>query len=104
IKLKKVVLPAPFGPMMALICPAGKVAVTWLTAVKPPYCLVKPLASSMVLGLRLDGVGRLGQPGCTSLCLFACTSLQIRTDDAVRHENEEHDQQRTEHHHAIVLQ
>src|SRR5262249_11816275 len=39
-QLKKVDLPAPFGPMMARISPAGTEMVTLLSAVSPPNCMV----------------------------------------------------------------
>src|SRR5262245_10073511 len=39
-QLKKVLFPAPLGPMMARICPRGTVTLTRLTALKPPNRMV----------------------------------------------------------------
>src|SRR4051812_40515479 len=44
--LKKVVLPAPLGPMIDTIERSGTLKVTSLTAVRPPNCLVTFCASS----------------------------------------------------------
>ncbi len=46
IRLNKVVLPAPFGPMMALRSPGMMRSVTSRVACKPPKLLHKPLSSS----------------------------------------------------------
>src|SRR6266498_2249762 len=45
-RLKRVVLPAPLGPMMALIDPRGTVKLTPLTAWKPSKLLRSPVTSS----------------------------------------------------------
>ncbi len=45
-RLKKVVLPAPLGPMMALILPFSMLVLTLLTAVLPPKRLVRCSISS----------------------------------------------------------
>lgn len=47
-RLKNVVLPAPLGPMIALILPGSMVVLTSLTAARPPKRLVRWLISSMV--------------------------------------------------------
>src|SRR5699024_8528609 len=47
-RLKKVLLPAPLGPIMALIWLASKLTDTSLTAAKPPNCLTRFLTSSTV--------------------------------------------------------
>src|SRR3990172_6734648 len=41
-QLKNVLLPAPLGPMMARISPAGSEKVTLLRAVRPPNRMVSP--------------------------------------------------------------
>src|SRR5262245_32798566 len=46
IKLNSVVLPAPFGPMIALIEPAGTLSVTPPTAWKPPKLFLTSRTSS----------------------------------------------------------
>src|SRR6266498_738300 len=45
-RLKRVVFPAPLGPMMALMDPRGTVKLTPLTAWKPPKLLRSPVTSS----------------------------------------------------------
>src|SRR5215470_3841730 len=47
IRLKRVVLPAPLGPMMALMEPRGTLKLTPLTAWKPAKLLASPRTSSM---------------------------------------------------------
>src|SRR6266536_2449177 len=45
-RLKSVVLPAPLGPMMALIEPRGTLKLTRVTAWKPPKLLLRSRTSS----------------------------------------------------------
>ena len=45
-RLNRVVLPAPFGPITALILPAGTPKLTSLTACRPPNRLCTALSSS----------------------------------------------------------
>ena len=45
--LKRVVLPAPFGPMSATISFRSTLKSTWFTATRPPKALVTWLASRM---------------------------------------------------------
>src|SRR5215467_10856888 len=45
-QLKKVLLPAPFGPMMARISPRFTVMLTLLTAASPPKRMVYPSVRS----------------------------------------------------------
>src|SRR5690606_19994982 len=102
-RLKKVVLPAPLGPMMALIWPSSKWALTLLTAVRPPNRLVR--FSTLSIGFRLhlalarSAASLLGK-ACRPLHLLL---LQI-ADDPAREEDHQHHQQRPEHDHAEVLQ
>src|SRR5438105_4720547 len=62
--LKNVVLPAPFGPMMAAMLRSSSVKSTALTASKPPKRLVTSRASRIWLdaavGGRLFGLVQLG--------------------------------------------
>src|SRR5690606_15750347 len=108
-RLKKVVLPAPLGPMMALILPASKVTLTSLTAARPPKRLVRLLifssgCSAMGTGLLLGvlgldagrtvlGRGLAGQP--------ATAPGQEGADNAARHKDHQHHQQRPEHDHPV---
>ena len=67
-RLKKVVLPAPLGPMMLTISPRFTDRLTLSTARKPPNCLATPVTSSSAglasaLGLGL-GAGFMACPGC----------------------------------------
>ena len=59
--LKKVVLPAPFGPIRPTIAPSGIVKSTPLTATSPPKRRTTPRASSRGVRRRrgLDGAGRV---------------------------------------------
>src|SRR4029453_5352987 len=45
--LKKVVLPAPLGPMIEAVCPSSRVKSMESSAVRPPKRLVMPRASRM---------------------------------------------------------
>ena len=47
-RLKKVVFPDPFGPMIAVIEPFSNSKLTSLTAVNPPNFLVKPFVLSII--------------------------------------------------------
>src|SRR3954452_15137501 len=56
-----VVLPAPFGPRKPVTVPGSQPKVTSATTVRPPSCLVSPLAWIMVgrlAGRRVRGHGR----------------------------------------------
>src|SRR5580700_2776418 len=44
-RLKTVVLPAPFGPISAVTLPCGTAKDTWSTARSPPKDLVRPTTS-----------------------------------------------------------
>src|SRR4029453_6926354 len=84
--LKKVVLPAPFGPMIEAMCPSSSSKFTSLRAVRPPNRLVIPRASrsgatSDVLELAHAALG--GQDS-------------LRTEDHHEHEDQAED-------HALVL-
>src|SRR6476660_6011843 len=77
IKLKSVVLPAPFGPMMALRSPGMMRNVTSRVACKPPKLLHRPLSSrtgmsaavlTHLSSVKVPGLNDLG-PG--ALALFA---------------------------------
>jgi len=48
IRLKKVVLPEPFGPMIAFIDPFSTSSDTLLTATSPPKLLVNPLVLRII--------------------------------------------------------
>src|SRR5665647_2901015 len=93
-RLKKVVLPAPLGPMMALTWPRAKRVLTWSTAVRPKNCLVRATTSS----IAPSPLRRLGGGGASR------TALEPSADDAVRQEDEQRDQYGAKHHHAVVLQ
>jgi hypothetical protein len=49
IRLKKVVFPAPFGPMIETICPGSAVRETLSTAVTPPNAI--EMSFAMRIGL-----------------------------------------------------
>src|SRR5437764_4950799 len=49
IRLKSVLLPAPFGPMIARISPSSRARSTALTATSDPNCLVTARTSSTVI-------------------------------------------------------
>eukprot|EP01136_Pigoraptor_vietnamica_P012860 Opistho-1_new@53223 len=103
IRLKKVVLPAPFGPMMALILPRSIVVLTSFTAALPPKRLVRFLISSTAhLRLGLNR-GRLGDR-LRRHRLPARAPAHPAADDAVRHEDDQQDQQRPEDQEAVLLQ
>src|SRR5687767_9426855 len=57
IRLKQVVLPAPFGPMSAWMVPRRTERLTFLTAQKPLKLLDRP-AVSMIASLVLIALGR----------------------------------------------
>src|SRR5262245_14359644 len=75
IMLKKVVLPAPFGPIRLTMAPRGITKSTLLTATRPPKLLVMACASrsklppALELGGDSGGVGELEV--CRSAILFA---------------------------------
>ena len=50
IRLKYVVLPAPFGPTMAVSVPGSKAQVTALTATWPPKRMVKSRVARVLMG------------------------------------------------------
>src|SRR5690606_10763827 len=102
-RLKKVVLPAPLGPMMALILPCSNSALTLLTAVRPPKRLVMFSILSIGLGL-LSGVRRSAAGGFRLLRGTLCQPLLHMAHDAAREEDHQQHQQRTEHDHPVVLQ
>src|SRR2546429_8344475 len=56
IRLKKVVLPARFGPTIAVKVPGVKAQDTWSTATWPPKRIVRFLVSSMRLRASADDV------------------------------------------------
>src|SRR5450830_2146707 len=90
IRLKKVVLPAPFGPMMALTWPRSKRVLTWSTAVRPKNSLVRSIISSMGFASRRVSAAR--------------AAIEPGANDAVRQEDDQCDQHGPEHHHTVVLQ
>src|SRR6185295_6962677 len=59
-QLKKVLLPAPLGPMMARISPRGTAMLTLLTAVRPPKRMVSP--SVRRITSEAPRSGRTGAP------------------------------------------
>src|SRR5262245_41640287 len=66
IRLNSVVLPAPFGPMMALIEPAGTVKLTPPTAWKPSKLLRSWRTSSTAAPPGQPGCNQSGGPGETA--------------------------------------
>src|SRR5215468_7585649 len=95
IRLKNVVLPAPLGPMIALIWPASKRTDTSLTAVSPPNFLVRLRTSSMV-GSRARGGDRRRLHRARGLLLPATQRggaarllLEEGADNAIREENDQ---------------
>ena len=86
-QLKAVVLPAPFGPMSATICPSGICSDRLLTATTPPNCIVifSTLRMSLLICFALLNY--------VLFCLFRSLAEQIRqfalTHDALA--EEEHD-------------
>src|SRR5260370_14148105 len=63
-QLKKVLLPAPLGPMMARISPRGTVRLTLPTAVRPPKRMVSP--SVRRIGSRAPRSNWTGAPGASA--------------------------------------
>src|SRR5215469_16589646 len=61
-RLKKVVLPAPFGPMSAWISPRRTRRSTSLTATKPLNCFVRPRVSRMKSSTAWCGAAAMGAP------------------------------------------
>src|SRR5258708_23535111 len=77
-----VVLPAPLGPISAVMLPSRTVRLASATAVRPPKLLVMPLTSSMA---RRPCPARAAQPG-------------EEADQPVRQEGKDDDQQRAVEH------
>ena len=60
-RLNSVVLPAPFGPMMAKISPGSTVNDTPSTALTPPNSIAEVVyASALMCGLRATGAASAG--------------------------------------------
>src|SRR6478672_1821694 len=58
-QLKKVLLPAPFGPMIARTCPRSTATFTLSSAVSPPKLLRSPaLSESCCRFISREGAGR----------------------------------------------
>src|SRR5437899_2034556 len=77
--LKKVVLPAPLGPIRLTIAPRGMAKSTLLTATNPPKRMVMAWASSSKLPPARDAAGVSGARsgrGC-SVALNSLTSLPL---------------------------
>src|SRR4051812_40972203 len=102
-RLKKVVLPAPLGPMMALTLPCSMVVVTSLTAVRPPKRLVT-LRISSTAGSCFGMTGGDGRTGGCLRTRAPGAPAQVRAHDAVRQEDHQGHQDRAEHHEAVLLQ
>src|SRR5262245_15015985 len=85
IRLKSVVLPAPLGPMMALIEPRGTLKLTPPTAWKPAKLLRRPWTSS-------TGDSRAGAP----------QEQGDRACDAARKHEEEHHENGPEHERPVL--
>src|SRR5512140_1315207 len=106
IRLKKVVLPAPLGPMIACTVPLSMWVDTSLTADSPPKRLVRLRTSSMaaprpgLAGARHDRVR--GRRRCR--CVVTHTPGLETTHDAVGHEDDQQDQDRAEDDEAVFLQ
>src|SRR5690606_30072352 len=104
IRLKKVLLPAPLGPMMALILHASNSTLTSCTAARPPNILVRFSTLSIVvhlaawsnfaIGSRIVGAGRLG--------VLAQFPAEEGAGDAARHEDHQHHNKRAENDHPVV--
>src|SRR3989338_5133396 len=90
--LKKVVLPAPLGPMMEAMCPSSSSKSSESSAVSPPNRFVTPLASRMA---AISALGE-GRP-VTQLAVPA-----LDRQDALGTEDHHEDQDETEDH-ALVL-
>ena len=110
IRLKNVVLPAPFGPMMALILfllerdadfVDGAQAAETLGQVLDFKHVSFPSAGCGQRRLRPVSDGRHSGWRCAMHC---APSSQVGADDTVRHEDHQDDQQRTEHDETVVLQ
>src|SRR4030095_12073799 len=84
--LKKVVLPAPFGPMMEAMCPSSSWKFTSLRAVRPPKRLV---------------IARASRSGATSAVLELAHAA-LGGQDALRAEDHHEDEDEAEDH-ALVL-
>src|SRR5260370_35756167 len=63
-QLKRVLLPAPLGPMMARSSPRGTVRLTLPTAVRPPKRMVSP--SVRRIGSRAPRSNWTGAPGASA--------------------------------------
>src|SRR3990167_8947870 len=87
-RLKNVVLPAPLGPMMALILPVSMVVLTSLTAASPPKRLVRTTFFNLI----------------ASLCGTARAPAQIGAHDAVRDKNHQQHQDGPENEEPVFLQ
>src|ERR1700756_3469402 len=104
IRLKKVVLPAPFGPMIALILPASICVLTSSTATRPPKRLLSESISSMAVSAR--GLRLARDATALRRCQFRALALSrpIQTDDTVRQKDHQQNQDRTEHDETVRLQ
>src|SRR2546427_832755 len=89
IRLKNVVLPAPLGPMMALMRPSSITVLTSLTAASPPKVLVR----WSILSMRLALLGIAARAPCGEAA-----------HHAVGHEDHQHHENRAEDDEAVLLQ
>src|SRR6185437_14990887 len=67
-QLKKVDLPAPFGPIRPRMSPCSNVTDALSTALKLPKVLVTSRASRSMAGLHSGGLGRLAAPLPKPVC------------------------------------
>src|SRR5690606_4628878 len=119
IRLKNVVLPAPFGPMSATISPGWMLSATLDTARRPPNIIVTLLASTSAIGCVLlgrclrvvDGAGIAMLEVPELLVLFvadpvvlglqlSCTPLA--RDHALRPDRHHHDHEQAEDEEAVA--
>src|SRR5690554_994741 len=97
-RLRVVVLPAPFGPMMAKISPSWTSNDRSLTAARPPKRRPRPSALSMVLAIL-----RTSRPAVAGSRLPPREALE-QADQAARHEEYGHHQNHAVGHHVAVRQ
>src|SRR5438477_647497 len=94
-RLKSVLLPEPFGPMMPRTSPSRTARSILETAVNPPNRLVRFFTSSSI------GCFRNGLAGADRLEAAAHEEVVDDAADAARHEHDDEHDDGAEHQHAI---
>src|SRR4051794_7676240 len=99
-RLKRVVLPAPFGPMTLVTLPFAMSRSTAFTATRPPNRLVIRRTSSSAASPGSDGASRTAAPSGLNQRLHDGLAMQLGAalaarEDALRPEEHHQDERQT---------